>query len=1108
MRQHISLKKTDKASAASGGNERRKKNKRAARRMLETVFISPDESMVKPALYVGLVLRTLLVYIGILGISAFICGAAGLTQAADWRSNAVTAGTIALISLIPAAACGIAAAVGKFGAAVPLVYVGAYFGICAASFGDPISFTYQSAVRVYNFALYHVASKGYYSLGNYMVQDGYDYANAAYDANDPQRFFGVFLLCSVVGLILFATVQKRVRLVPLALFCTAVIAPILTYNLPYGNAGTAFLIVFICGAIAMWIYDRRYDPRREKRLEKKAEGRRRRQDKRAARRAAAALHSQTAKKADSVYRAALLAGVGRSKAKAALRAVYAEGKRVEKLKKSAADKEKNAKRLAKKAERKAAKAQSDNIKALRKSGRKAEADAAKAALKRACNERSAQSKAEKKALKKEMRAKKRYAAKKQRKVCFAGGYAGAGTALCAFLAVWIPLSAVSANFRRIPAIDSRVTAARAYVTAYLRGDDIDLNELYAYGIDDLAPRELTFDPLEYKDTRNIFRIDAGTTDPVYLRSWIGSDFDLDEGRWTGADYDTVLEFRSRFGKEFTPDEIGTAFYKYVYPSSAELEDFEPREFYKYGFSEQRVNVWRVSGSSRLLFIPSRMNTDYMLLGYGKEIDAPYKYSIYFDGIYSSRFYKYGSGYSTVSYVQSMSRKNAAANADMSQQYYMRCRDFILENADKADTDDADALSAMTSAFDASLAADGIEYMGTSLCDRFFNYMSADERAEVLASFETESEYRDYVYESYTNKSGSAAIEKAAADIAAGFSAGCGTFEKAIAVANYFNESYKYTKEPDKSLYDGSKPVIEAFLEDVKEGYCTHFATATCEILREYGIPTRFAEGYAASEFESTESTGTSGRAYVNAENAHSWVEAYIDGMGWVTVEVTPGEHSDAMYRASDATMDAPPAEDENGDGTGSTTPSTTPAVPIPGASSATVDTDGVQENFHEELMWFLRIIAVVAAVALVGFLIYLILRRIYKKAADATSRKFSLIDSVGNAETYEKSDFDRHGAVRKINDWTSEILALIGAAPETGELTEEYAERISRDFGGFSDVDAKEAILLLQKEEFGHGLSSDEAAICARYTADLISGAYRYLPPLKRLWARYIRHIL
>ena len=89
--------------------------------MLETVFISPDESMAKPALYVGLVLRTLLMYIGILGISAFICGAAGLTQAADWRSNAVTAGTIALISLIPAAACGIAAAVGKFGAAVPLV---------------------------------------------------------------------------------------------------------------------------------------------------------------------------------------------------------------------------------------------------------------------------------------------------------------------------------------------------------------------------------------------------------------------------------------------------------------------------------------------------------------------------------------------------------------------------------------------------------------------------------------------------------------------------------------------------------------------------------------------------------------------------------------------------------------------------------------------------------------------------------------------------------------------------------------------------------------------------------------------------------------------------
>ena len=67
----------------------------------------------------------------------------------------------------------------------------------------------------------------------------------------------------------------------------------------------------------MWIYDRRYDPRREKRLEKKAARRKMLREKKAARRAAAALHSQTAKKADSVYRAALLAGVSRNKADAA-----------------------------------------------------------------------------------------------------------------------------------------------------------------------------------------------------------------------------------------------------------------------------------------------------------------------------------------------------------------------------------------------------------------------------------------------------------------------------------------------------------------------------------------------------------------------------------------------------------------------------------------------------------------------------------------------------------------------------------------------------------------------------------------------------------------------
>ena len=56
------------------------------------------------------------------------------------------------------------------------------------------------------------------------------------------------------------------------------------------------------------------------------------------------------------------------------------------------------------------------------------------------------------------------------------------------------------------------------------------------------------------------------------------------------------------------------------------------------------------------------------------------------------------------------------------------------------------------------------------------------------------------------------------------------------------------------------------------------------MFRYYGIPARYVEGYLLTPKDVEKKT--SGKAIaIPQKNAHSWTEIYIDGYGWVPVEV-------------------------------------------------------------------------------------------------------------------------------------------------------------------------------------------------------------------------------
>lgn len=119
-------------------------------------------------------------------------------------------------------------------------------------------------------------------------------------------------------------------------------------------------------------------------------------------------------------------------------------------------------------------------------------------------------------------------------------------------------------------------------------------------------------------------------------------------------------------------------------------------------------------------------------------------------------------------------------------------------------------------------------------------------------------------------------------------------DKAMAIANVLR-SYEYTLKPGAFPEDIStaKDYLDYFLFKNPKGYCMHFATAFTLMARQAGIPTRYVQGYYVN---------SKGRRTVkiHPSNAHAWAECYIDGVGWLIFDATPGygvEPSDAWSNA-------------------------------------------------------------------------------------------------------------------------------------------------------------------------------------------------------------------
>lgn len=97
----------------------------------------------------------------------------------------------------------------------------------------------------------------------------------------------------------------------------------------------------------------------------------------------------------------------------------------------------------------------------------------------------------------------------------------------------------------------------------------------------------------------------------------------------------------------------------------------------------------------------------------------------------------------------------------------------------------------------------------------------------------------------------------------------------------------YIEKPE--MPQGTDPVTW-FLNKGHQGNAVLFASAAVLAYRAAGIPARYVEGYLVSQ-QMAEEAGDA-EIVVTEQNAHAWVEVYLDGVGFVPIDVTPGFYYD------------------------------------------------------------------------------------------------------------------------------------------------------------------------------------------------------------------------
>jgi transglutaminase-like putative cysteine protease len=118
------------------------------------------------------------------------------------------------------------------------------------------------------------------------------------------------------------------------------------------------------------------------------------------------------------------------------------------------------------------------------------------------------------------------------------------------------------------------------------------------------------------------------------------------------------------------------------------------------------------------------------------------------------------------------------------------------------------------------------------------------------------------------------------------------YAAAVAIENWFRTTGGFTYDQTPPA-PGKAPLVD-FVTRTHRGYCQHFAGAMALMLRYLGIPARVAAGFTSGKYD-----GAGHRWIVTDHDAHTWVEVWFRGYGWLPFDPTPGRGTlDGSYSSA------------------------------------------------------------------------------------------------------------------------------------------------------------------------------------------------------------------
>lgn len=142
------------------------------------------------------------------------------------------------------------------------------------------------------------------------------------------------------------------------------------------------------------------------------------------------------------------------------------------------------------------------------------------------------------------------------------------------------------------------------------------------------------------------------------------------------------------------------------------------------------------------------------------------------------------------------------------------------------------------------------------------------------------------------------------------------YDKAKAVESWLRTNIAYNEAIPQPPAD--RDPVEWVLFDIKQGYCNYYASAMVLMLRMLGVPARMAAGFAQGTWDATQN------AYVVKErDAHTWVEVYFPGYGWIEFEPTAAQAP--LNRQDDVPLPNLPTPSPAATSTPTATPSPSPS---------------------------------------------------------------------------------------------------------------------------------------------------------------------------------------